>query len=782
MAKINISLKLGNEDIVDSDILTDHIALDGLDIDGLRLQGFDNYMIEERRAKVSVQLAGYNERFNKQLIDTITDPENRIKDYFYESDAISVANAYIFSDKTTLDNTKDEELFKRELTMPETMMQNRSDNVLTVQSKVMMDMFLTAMGNMPSGDRWRDDVFNGMGVGDSDSRKVKVAYKKSGVSFNNMLAQILAFLYHGVRLEYPYHNPKTQFKEYLNDIRVDFGGELESMVSGNVSRNLGWIFFMQIRTGFWSSEHRPLEWWIIPAVYSYFLDNNWTIDIPGSDPIQVSEMVFNTEDKKRFVFAAFLASIVKYDWYVSVKDDFFARNMDARLCIDDDFPMGAVPYIPFYRAMEVVRRKNSNRPSDSPYNIFLPWDGEILANRHQVGVLPYRTNHRDFFGRAQRETVGDDNIALNFLNEEDEAMYSDEGLFIPVQRKYKLQYSPFGSIPPNEQPVETVIDTLNYGNIIANIDDNFMCLTHYETTNWMFWDNIRVEETYAPYGGFTDMIPILRDGSGGIIHSHKDAFNKIYKSEHSDLMNICLQIRINNNLIYTGWIDYTTIEISNGRLSFTSTDAIGVLIDNLDKLDEVIFFSQFDKGGELIADKRAGHSIIDFINRMAKDPIPHKPSQWKSVHNLLDAQKHSILNNKVLGDINPRDAVLIALQASQRVLYAKGDGSLALDEVSRDDEMPEEEIIVLDSKHIFEKGLSFGAYTEEFNEEHIVKLAGNQSVLEDIIRFFNRNKSDTQKTLSITTTEDFNKDIKLLDTVEIDGELWTVNEIEYLRM
>jgi len=78
------------------------------------------------------------------------------------------------------------------------------------------------------------------------------------------------------------------------------------------------------------------------------------------------------------------------------------------------------------------------------------------------------------------------------------------------------------------------------------------------------------------------------------------------------------------------------------------------------------------------------------------------------------------------------------------------------------------------------KRLSFGIDTEEFNEEHIVKLAGNQSILEDVIKFFNRNRDNVQKTLSITTAE--SKDIKLLDTVEIGGELWTVNEIEYLRM
>lgn len=786
MGKIDISLKLGNVDVVDSDTLTDHIALDGLDIDGLRLQGFDNYMIEERRAKVSVQLAGYNEGFNKQLIDTITNPENRIYDYFEKNNAFDVVNTYVFSDKIALDATKDENLFKRELSMPETMMQNRSDNVLTVQSKVMMDMFLTMMDAPIAWDGSMDGVFDGMGISTIDdpaSSKIKLKYKYAGISFNNMLIQTLSFLYRGIVLEYPDHNPKTQLKQYLNSIRDGFGDGIESLMSSNnPSRNLGWIFFIRVIIRLGGHKFNPLRDQVIPSIFQYLSSNEWIIDTPESNPVNVSDMV-NSESNRKFVFAAFLASIVKYDWYASIKDDFFANNMDASRCVNHNFPMGAIPYIPFYRAIEVVRRKNSNRPNDNPYNIFFPWDGEILGNRHQVSALPYRVRHQDVCGRAQRLTVGDDDVSLNEITDtEVQELFDNEGLFIPVERRYEIVSSSFASIPASEPPVEAIVDTLNYGNIVGNIGDNFMCLTHYETTNWMYRKGIKAKETYAPNGGFTDMIPILRDGSGGIIHSHKDAFNKIYQIKYSDLMDIRLEIKVNNKLIYTGWVDYTTIEISNGRLSFTTTDAIGVLIENLEKLDGIIYFSQFDKGGNLIADKRAGYSIIDFMNRMARDPIPYKPLQWKGANSLLNAPKHSILNNKVLDDINPKDAFLIVLQASQRVLYAKGDGSLALDNISKypDNEIPEEDIIVLDNNYISEKRLSFGIDTEEFNEEHIVKLAGNQSILEDVIKFFNRNRDDVQKTLSITTAE--SKDIKLLDTVEIGGELWTVNEIEYLRM
>src|SRR5678815_1726079 len=109
---------------------------------------------------------------------------------------------------------------------------------------------------------------------------IRDRYKYAGISFNNMLIQTLSFLYRGIVLEYPDHNPKTQLKQYLNSIRDGFGDGIESLMSSsNPSRNLGWIFFIRVFIAPNYDEFNPLRYWVIPSIFQYLSSNEWIIDI-----------------------------------------------------------------------------------------------------------------------------------------------------------------------------------------------------------------------------------------------------------------------------------------------------------------------------------------------------------------------------------------------------------------------------------------------------------------------------------------------------------------------
>ena len=800
MANLRIRLKHNGADLVDTEILNECIEHTAISVDGEKLQCLDNFTLSERRAKCKVRLLNTNREFNDDIKSKLTDEGYLIQDAFKKNQITENVRAYVFSHKKLLEETSDTILFDRHFNNPDSQTWN---NVCTLapQSKTMLDIFYTMCeeGMTTSGLNFR---YAGANYYYGYSNR---SYSFHGYKFNYGFMQLIAFIARGVQIEYGL--PTTT---NLADTTVAFINYMNTLGNGihytETGQLLGDGISEYVASKRFEGKNLSLEMLFVPIakhpdasalsrcdkILNYITDymftelNGWHENV---DLSMTNLPLLNFPTNNVYLNqAVFLASIIKYEWYQAVKTELFEKNGNTEDCkLVGIGALGKYSYIPFAKTKETIIRRNINHVTYGHYNIFWPYNESpknILCLKNSI-----LGRFNPMFGKPQQETIATSNghktesgipIGDPVVASEHLSQYNDEELFVPVLRTYSTRNNYFASIIGAEF-VRQYIDNINYNEIAGTPSDNFMYMTQYDKLNWMYLDNLSCSETYTPDGGFVDNIPVFDPASSTDVDEYgmfvyKDYFNTFYTMEPSSLTNIILEITRGNDKIYTGVVDFNSVTISQKSIDFTATDGMGLLIENLKKLNGIVNFSQFDKGNMLIADQRAGITIRQFINMIIKNPFPYKPLSFPYSGDLfpIDVPEYKALDNKVLQDITPDDAFVIAVQKSKQLLYCDGAGIIRLSDTKID---ADTEPIVIDTDDIISKNLEQSIDREKFNIDKLKLLAGYESFTPDIVRAYSQYRNQYSKTIHLNVVG--NQSIKMLDKIELDGKVWTVLGIDY---
>jgi hypothetical protein len=116
------------------------VAKNSISLDGEKLFGLDNFMIDERRIKVSISRLNNNTQ-NNELIDVLTDRNNLSQDNLTKT----TANALYFSKEDIIARTSDNVLFWREFNDSDNQTWKKADGKFYVQSDDWVDAIYSAI-------------------------------------------------------------------------------------------------------------------------------------------------------------------------------------------------------------------------------------------------------------------------------------------------------------------------------------------------------------------------------------------------------------------------------------------------------------------------------------------------------------------------------------------------------------------------------------------------------------------------------------------------------------
>lgn len=530
----------------------------------------------------------------------------------------------------------------------------------------------------------------------------------------------------------------------------------------------------------------------------------------------------NDEHKPMYRIACFIESLIQYAWYDEIASEFVGNGFQP---IGVDYSHLVVPSTKtscmfLNNCMEAIVgvtdfRAHAGAPALVKYNFVLADSMVFKRNDMNVRILkPIRMLNNRCVCK-----IGSPKVMTRKLDDGDETNQSilvTEGgypvvqlvpgnyydtnvmIFIPAQRVFYLIDSQFyagtiGSVPTmgslTYRP-KLMLDGFDYSRLSANPAlKSYLISTGYVDTNWMFFDNIGVAEELLTYDNNSHMLPRTEipvfdidegnetDNYG--LYIYKDFFEKYYTKKRSSLTNIYVRMWVEPAdggqpyNIYTGILDYSTVKHDAGSLSFEATDAIGLLIENLQTLKDFVHFSQHDtqNGYGMTALDAAGVNIRDFIEGIVREPFPYNASLKNPAFTFPDVQG---LENKVLDEVSAEDAFVAAVQMSKSVLYCDADGKI---QIASFDVNEISNIADIDG-HVISKSTSKSIDLEVFSIERVQQVAGWEMFAPDIAAFYNgiRNKYSDIVNIEIGGQH---FPIKILDKVFIDNICYLVTEIEY---
>jgi hypothetical protein len=798
--------------VFDSNLLNESIENGSISIDGQKLQGFENFIVEERRAKMSVRLLNQNQEFNTQIKSLFTDESTRLQDNLETINQ----RAIIFDYRKLKERTADSVLFKKELVEDEYSW-NREE-VFIPQSKEMLDIFYTMFENWEENNvKYQTERIPVEQLTTTEAHdffhyayKFKAEKTVNGYRFKNAYPQLLAFLARGLQINTgePKDAPISEFISSLNSIFNNLSIAHNYLIplrqylsaipwftlNGVVSRTLSleMLFYpvsFVARQGVAGGEaYYVSSINILDKIIQFFEQTNIEFDMSETRYTSFSQL--NQNMKRAFFFA----SIISHTWFNQIKRELFDANTDANVCNVTGVPaLSNVSYIPFFNAREVIQRRNFNHIEHGHSNLF--WN--ILKSEQDIEFLKPIINPGSYairFGKPQRQTLSEETengmpVSLTVFDFEQES-YDEEGLFIPVVRAYQAHSNGFASIPAGLWAYN-YMDNINFPELYGTQADNYMCITQYLNNNWMFFDNIKAIETYVPTiefmdnyeNGCTDLIPVYRPDESGQqteygFYLYKEFFNNFYIKKASTLTNICVKIYNfhNDELIYTGIVDYSSVTIDKFKISFSTTDAIGLLIENLSKLNEMVHFSQFNVSDSNVADMRAGTTVFHLMNYLTGvNMIPYWPNNAFQMSEMLKNDDINLpLKNKLLDRITPNESLIVAVQKSKKLLACSNDGKIELIQI---DDVDEINIIRLDEEELISYSQGQGIDTEELKIDKLKLISGYENWLPEIVSAFSKYRYASRSTMSVEIFTE--TPIKILDKVRLFDKLWTVTSIEY---
>ena len=203
---------------IDTTQLTRLIPKDGISIDDEKLSGIDNFIVDARRAKVTVKLPNGNS-LNSSLIDVLTDKTLLLQDNIETVDRLSL----LFSKEKVLSEFADEKIFFRHFTNPNYQTWMLPDSgYFTVQSLELLEI-IYAM------------VMKGLGFGDLMSEHTINGYDQT---FCYSLRNLFAFIARGLQIDNSLEPDSNEnvgdlFIAYMNQIYYGLGNAIVDYLDSN---------------------------------------------------------------------------------------------------------------------------------------------------------------------------------------------------------------------------------------------------------------------------------------------------------------------------------------------------------------------------------------------------------------------------------------------------------------------------------------------------------------------------------------------------------------------
>ena len=341
-------------------------------------------------------------------------------------------------------------------------------------------------------------------------------------------------------------------------------------------------------------------------------------------------------------------------------------------------------------------------------------------------------------------------------------------LFNPVYRYYTIGKD------KNATQYYFYLDNINFSQIFASNNNTAFCLAGFTDTNWIYFDKIIGHEILLgdnPVTLCSDNIPVYDEDSGDEndnfgLYIYRDFFDKYYVKNKSNLMNIYGKITMGDETIYRGVVDFNSVSIGRNSLSFELIDSIGITVENINKLESFVEFSQFESmTGGVIADKRAGSSIGDLINSAISTPCPYSHALNNQNFDIGD---NAGIEHKILDEMSAETGFINAIQCSKSLIYVNQNGVPDI----TGNILTDGNAATIDGD-ILSIETSQRVSSETFNIDNLKNIAGFNQFVPDIVKFYmqTRNNYSVEKNIEIygQTSE-----INLLDRITIDDKTYIV--------
>gem|GEM_PF-7041588 len=519
--------------------------------------------------------------------------------------------------------------------------------------------------------------------------------------------------------------------------------------------------------------------------------------------------------------AFLIESIMQYRWYKITQNELIAAGYQPkRLAYNSN-----TSYVFLQNVMEAVvgirhdKSGFSYTPQLIKYNFI--HDYTLQNNSYTVNCL----NSQQENGSVLLKIGAPKSLTITY-DEDGEQVVTDSGtevlhvlnnheiegsLYTPVNRLYYLKRTGFysnkvmnltgdmdialvnGNYTAHANTIlnknhKLLVDDFDYSKIAFNpIYKTWLTNTAYNDTNWIYFNNVGIVEfSVAGMPNNWNFAPRIEmpvfDAEGNDIddyglYIYKDFFDKYYTKQRSNLMevyvNVYLQRDGNSPVgIYRGIVDFSSIQYDNTSISFEATDATGLLIENLKKLENFICFSQYNEiGNETKALQMAGNRIGEVIQCLVRNPFPYNANLRNGSFSL---PVEFGLDNKVLTELSAEDAFMAAIQLSKQLLYCDGDGKI---QITSFNPAEIEQYSEIDGS-IISKKYAKSIDLEVFSIETVKKVAGWELFAPSVANYYN---SIRRRYTDILSLEVYGQEteIKILDKIWIDGVCYIVTEISY---
>lgn len=733
--------------------LTDYSKLvpkDSLTIDGEKLAGIDDFTIDARRCKAEIRLLNTNQSENRDIINSLTDTTRLLKDGM-ETENI---NCIVASHEMALDAFSYERLFYRHFNdIDETWTNGGNSGVIRIQStalrniiyRTFCDGMIPIMENDPDRAEWMN-------------------------RFTAMLNQMIR--YNQVDPSNPISS--STVKAFLIE-RIPWIADAHATTLANKLFDLLRYHYRSTGELYNMMEHIAVAWYDIFGNYapiyciSLYNDDVGTENIYG---LSYYAEFTNSKNRMAWIFADLISSIISWDDYNGLILQYINNNYSTsyiqRYVFGPGNDVNNDIYTPFYQNKYITSGGSyfSAKPPSQYYHTFdrcisTPLIKFCKANQRGLKV-----------GKIQTKTYAeltDSGIEIEL----DDTNLGYWNMYVPVQRTFALEKSEYfesSGIPVNK----FYLDNIKINEMLST-PNNYLFATGFTETNWMYFDSIKCKErVLSPdEDTFVDNIPVfdLEDESqldNYGLYIYRDYFQKYYTKANSSVTDILVQLKdtSNNKVLFTGLIDFNTVQISKKAITFEAIDAIGLLVDNARKLNGIVHFSQFDTGGDgTIAEKKAGVTLKQFIETLVRTPFPYQHSLASSS---FDIGNNDGLENKLLDTIDTDKAIIMAIQCAKKLLYVDGTGKIQTDSVLGD------RTATIDGQ-IVEENISQNTDIDELEFDQLKKVAGYDKFLPSIVSFYKSINYRYKKRIDLEIYGQ-TSEIKLLDKIIYKSKVYFVME------
>lgn len=740
--------------------LTDYSRLvpkDSLTIDGEKLAGIDDFTIDARRCKAEIRLLNTNQSENRDIINSLTDKTRLLSDGM-ETENVS---AVLFSHAKAVQAFDKERLFTIDKWSGNHTW-DYGDGTIAVQSIVLRNIFYNTLKRpMVGGVNGNGDDF-----------------------FNNLTAMFVAAMLNHYSVPITTQLSMSHVYQYISD-RMGYTGYDIIQISFAV------FLFLEHHVFNRETAYRRIDE-LYDALSLHFgtgklIENVVYIDetYGSTTTDNGGQYAANTNpniDSKAWMIADFFASIFSIEDYNLLVTSYQLNNMTGQklrrptiMWTVNEYTVSGKRnsyYTPFYLNRQVVMGGYVSTKEILYSNIstFMKASNSIYIKtcspKQESGLQ---------IGRTQTKTMSSDTegqVPISIENEEYIGEYWNN--YIPVQRTYYVE--PIYYFNPNfdNDVFSLYLDNINIGELLAS-SDSFLFTTGFTETNWMYFDSIKCKERILlpSEETFVDNIPVfdLEDESqvdNYGLYIYRDYFQKYYTKSASNVTDILAQVKnaSTGEILFTGLIDFNTVQISKKAITFEAIDAIGLLADNARKLNGIVHFSQFDTGGDgTIAEKKAGTTLKQFTETLIKTPFPYEHSL---ASDSFDIGNNSGLENKLLDTIETDKAIVMAIQCAKKLLYVDGTGKIKIDGIL------EANVATIDGQ-IIEESISQNTDIDELEFDQLKKVAGYDKFLPSIVSFYKSINYNYKKRIDLKIYGQ-TSEIKLLDKIIYKSKVYFVME------